>query len=98
MSTQYWATFAALIKRQQAKLFRRIFNAAALAGALAIISGCGNAPSQPFAGLDPSDPHARIPVVRYRSTFGSFMSQRPVEPTDWKGTNERITPQPKSGQ
>ena len=48
MSTQYWATFAALIKRQQAKLFRRIFNAAALAGALAIISGCGNAPSQPF--------------------------------------------------
>jgi hypothetical protein len=98
MSTQRWATFAALIKRQQAKLFRRILKAALLVGALAVISGCGNAPSQPFAGPDPSNPHARTPIARYHSTLGSFINQRPVEPADWKGSNERITPQPKSGQ
>ena len=96
MSTSFRARHAVAIRRW-AKLCPLLGTFAAATLAL-LIAGCAAAPPQPFGGPDPSDSDVRVPAVRYRSTFGSFMSQRPVEPTDWKGTNERITPQPKSGQ
>ncbi len=38
---------------------------------------------------------ARVPPSAYRSTLGSYTSQRPVEPTPWREQNERIAPSPK---
>src|SRR5262245_50725343 len=60
--------------------------------------GCSGAPPAPLAAADPSDPRARVPPVRYRSTIGSYRSQRPVEPAPWGEQNERVAPGPKSGQ
>jgi hypothetical protein len=60
--------------------------------------GCSGAPPAPLAAADPSDPGARAPPVGYRSTVGSYKSQRPVEPAPWGEENERVAPQPKSGQ
>jgi hypothetical protein len=74
-------------------------------GALAILltlafplAGCTDAPRSPVAGQDPADPGARAPRVDYRSTIGSYKSQRPVSPGPWREQNEQVTPAPKSGQ
>ena len=95
MFAQYQATAAAFLRRRCGTLFRRCIYTAALFGALSAVAGCA-APSRPLAGPDPSNPDVRVPTVGYRSTLGSFTSQRPVEPADWKGANQRITPQPKA--
>jgi hypothetical protein len=63
-----------------------------------LLAGCTDAPRLPVAGPDPSDPGARAPRVGYRSTIGSYKSQRPVEPAPWGEQNERVAPRPKSGQ
>jgi hypothetical protein len=63
-----------------------------------LLAGCTDAPRLPVAGPDASDPGARAPRVGYRSTIGSYKSQRPVEPAPWGEQNERIAPRPKSGQ
>ena len=97
MFAQHQATAAAFLRRQCGTLFRRSIHAAALLCALLAVAGC-TAPLQPTAALDPSNPEIRVPTTGYRSTLGPFTSQRPVDPADWKGTNQRITPQPKSGQ
>jgi hypothetical protein len=60
--------------------------------------GCGGAPPVPLTAADPSDPAARAPRVGYRSTIGSYKSQRPVDPGPWGAQNERVAPRPKSGQ
>ena len=96
MSTQFW-TNAAVFKRRFAKLFQPAVRAAVLLGALIAVAGCAT-PSQPFVGADPASPSVRVPAVAYRSTLGSYRSRRPVEPGDWVGTNERVTPRPKPGQ
>jgi hypothetical protein len=71
----------------------------AIVPALALLlAGCIDAPRAPVAGPDPSDPGTRAPRVDYRSTIGSYKSQRPVEPGAWSAQNERVAPQPKSGQ
>jgi hypothetical protein len=59
--------------------------------------GCSGAPPAPLTAADPSDPAARAPPVGYRSTIGSYKSQRPVEPAPWGEQNERVAPRPKSG-
>jgi hypothetical protein len=58
--------------------------------------GCSAAPPVPLAGADPSDPGARAPRVDYRSTVGSYKSQRPVEPGPWDEQNQRVIPQSNS--
>ena len=63
-----------------------------------LLAGCADAPRSPVAGPDPADPGARTPRVDYRSTVGSYRSQRPVEPAPWAEQNERVTPAPRSGQ
>jgi hypothetical protein len=68
------------------------------AGLVVVLAGCADAPRLPVAGPDPADPGARVPRVDYRSTTGSYKSQRPVEPAPWGEQNERVTPAPKSGQ
>jgi hypothetical protein len=63
-----------------------------------LLAGCTDAPRLPVAGPDPSDPGTRAPRVGYRSTIGSYKSQRPVDPGPWGEQNERVAPRPKSGQ
>jgi hypothetical protein len=69
----------------------------AIVPALALLlAGCADAPRAPVAGPDPSDPGARAPRVDYRSTIGSYKSQRPVEPGLWGEQNQSVAPKPKS--
>jgi hypothetical protein len=63
-----------------------------------LLASCTDAPRSPVAGPDPADPGARAPRVDYRSTIGSYKSQRPVSPGPWREQNEQVTPAPKSGQ
>ncbi len=75
------------------------FGVRAIVPALALLlAGCTDAPRSPVAGPDPADPGSRAPRVDYRSTIGSYKSQRPVEPAPWGEQNGRVTPAPKSGQ
>jgi hypothetical protein len=68
---------------------------AILPGLALLLASCTNAPPVPATGPDPSNPRARAPRVDYRSTLGSYKSQRPVEPGPW-GEQNRSVPQPKS--
>jgi hypothetical protein len=45
------------------------------------------------AVADPADPSAPVPTARYQSTLGTYVSQRPVEPSSWREQNERVAPQ-----
>jgi hypothetical protein len=63
---------------------------AALAAAF-VLAGCSLA-AAPVVGPDPSDPNVRVRPVAYRSTIGSYTSQRPVSPSDWREQNERVAP------
>jgi hypothetical protein len=80
--------------------FRIRFGAIALPLAALIVSGlltaCADAPRTPMAGPSPDDPGAPGPRVDYRSTVGSYKSQRPVDPAPWGTQNERVAPAPKS--
>src|SRR5215510_2126476 len=83
--------------------FRNRFGTRALASAAVLIAGallatCTEAPRVPVAGPAPDDPGAHSPRVDYRSTVGSYKSQRPVDPAPWGAQNERVAPAPKSGQ
>ncbi len=96
MSAQLRATCAA-IGAAVATLFRIRSGAIALVVALGL-AGCRDAPVSRAATADPADPGARAPRVGYRSTIGSYTSQRPVAPGPWREQNERAAPPPKSGQ
>ncbi len=63
----------------------------ALIAAASLLGGC-TATSAPFVGPDPSDPNVRVPPAAYRSTIGSYTSQRPVSPSDWREQNQRVAP------
>ena len=69
----------------------------AISGAL-LLSGCMGAERSIVAGPNPADPAAPVPVVGYRSTTASYVSQRPVVPVLRRRQNERVAPQPKSEQ
>jgi hypothetical protein len=68
------------------------------AGLVLLLAGCADAPRSPAARPDPADPGARAPRVDYRSTVGTYKSQRPVDPAPWVEQNERVAPAPKSSQ
>ena len=80
-----------------ARLCKRVV-LATLAALAVLLAACTDAPRSPVAGADPADPGARAPRVDYRSTIGSYKSQRPVSPGPWREQNEQVTPAPKSGQ
>jgi hypothetical protein len=60
-----------------------------------VAQGCSVAPTASFGGPEPSDPSVRVAGAAYRSTFRSYLSQRPVEPRPWREQNERVAPTPK---
>lgn len=60
--------------------------------AAALLSAC-SAPVLPTAGLHPADPNARVRPAAYRPVTSGYVRQRPRDPSDWRGTNERVAPQ-----
>ena len=91
--------FSAAVKSVVARLFQIKVGVLAILPALALLlAGCADAPMAPVAGPDPADPGARAPRVDYRSTVAPYKSQRPVDPAPWGEQNQRVAPQPKSGQ
>jgi hypothetical protein len=70
---------------------------AILPAVVLLLAGCTDAPRLPVAGPDPAESGSRAPRVDYRSTIGSYKSQRPVEPGPWAEQNQGVAPQPKSG-
>jgi hypothetical protein len=66
----------------------------AMAALSVLLAACAVVPQVPYAGRDPSDAAAPVPAVGYRSTIGTYQSQRPVEPASWREQNERIAPAP----
>jgi hypothetical protein len=69
----------------------------ALAGsglAAALLSACSS-PVLPVAGAHPADPEARPRPAVYRPVTGGYVRQRPRDPSDWRGNNERVAPQAK---
>ncbi len=67
----------------------------AIALALALLAAACKPVPYPVATADPADPSVRVPAIRYQSTLGGYVSQRPVEPSSWREQNERVAPQPK---
>jgi starvation-inducible outer membrane lipoprotein len=60
-------------------------------GLMLLLAACKSYP-QPLAGADPADPSAPVAPVRYQSSLGAYVSQRPVGPGDWREQNRRVTP------
>jgi hypothetical protein len=75
MLAQLRAATAAMA-RQRAAL-GRVLAVAALA---TLTAACAATVPSPLAGADPASASARVPALRYRSTLGTYSSQRPVEP------------------
>ena len=98
MLTQIEWRFAVTGRRRNASSGAPIASLLSLFLLAPLTLGCSGAPPPPLAAADPSDPAARAPPVGYRSTIGSYKSQRPVEPAPWGEQNERVAPQPKPGQ
>jgi hypothetical protein len=96
MSAQFWPRSAAANWRPT--LWRYRLPAVLTACAL-LAQGCAATPPQPFQGADASNPDARVPSAAYRSVLGNYSSQRPVEPSPWRKSDERVAPtQKKDGQ
>jgi hypothetical protein len=98
MLTQLAWRFAASGRRRKASSGAPIASLLLLLVLAPLTPGCSGAPPAPLTAADPSDPAARAPPVGYRSTIGSYKSQRPIEPAPWGEQNERVAPRPKSGQ
>jgi hypothetical protein len=79
------------------KAFRGFVTAVALVG-IQSLSGCAGADRELVVGPAASDPSSPVARVSYRSTTSSYLRQRPVAPTPWRGQNERVMPSPKSEQ
>ena len=56
---------------------------------------CTTVQSPLFTGPDPADARAPVRATSYRSIFGAYVSERPVEPSAWRDLNERVAPLPK---
>jgi hypothetical protein len=87
MLAQLRAATAAMA-RQRAALGRLL----AVAMLATLTSACAATVPSPLAGADPASASARVPALKYRSTLGTYSSQRPVEPA---APDAPATPQPK---
>ena len=97
MLAQFEANFAA-VHSVAGKIFRFRFRIlAGLAVAIVTLGGCMPI-TAPLVGADPADPGAKVAGVGYRSTVAPYTSLRPTAPSSWREQNDRVAPQPKSGQ
>ena len=92
MSAHFWLRSAAGWRWPTPLGNWRTFSLAVLA---VLIQGCAAQPPQQHPGSSAFDPEARVPPVRYRSTLGTYSSQRPVEPMPWRERNDGVAPVPK---
>ena len=90
MLAQLRAATAAMA-RQRAALGRVL----AVAMLATLPAACAATAPSPLAGADPASASARVPALKYRSTLGTYSSQRPVEPTPPAAPDAPGTPQPK---
>lgn len=90
MSVQFRACPVAI--GRHGRSLRRGAAALAAVALAAGLSACVATPSALLGGVDPSDPSSPVPTTGYRSTLGSYVSQRPVEPGSWREQNERVAP------
>ncbi len=72
-----------------------LFRLCAALLAVALAGGCSTVPSAPLSGADPSDPGAPSRRSVYRTVVGPYASQRPGDPSEWRGQNDRIAPEAK---
>jgi hypothetical protein len=77
--------------RQQATMGRVL----AVAMLATLTSACVTTAPSPLAEADPSSSSARVSALKYRSTLGTYTSQRPVEPAPPAERNGLGTSQPK---
>jgi hypothetical protein len=92
------AVGAALATPFRARFGVRFGAIALLPIAVLILAGWRDAPVPPVVGSNPADPAAPAPRVDYRSTIAPYKSRRPIDPAPWGEQNQRVAPQPKSGQ
>ena len=81
----------AAMARQRAALGRVL----AVAMLATLTGACAATVPSPLVGADPASASARVPALKYRSTLGTYSSQRPVEPTPPAAPDAPGTPQPK---
>ena len=75
--------------------FLRVFRSIVVAAAGLLIAGCKT--SAPFvaAAADPADANAPVAATTHRSTIGTYVRQRPVEPRPWVEQNQGVAPRPR---
>ena len=92
MLAQIARRVAAIGRRPTISLKKPIGSLILLLTLALLAQGCrGEAPSLQ-AGPDPSNPRAPVARSTYRSTLGSYTSQRPVDPAPWRGRNDGVAP------
>lgn len=92
MFARFWANSAAKIRRCSPPFEKQLAAAACVFILSLTTTACVRTPSQPFIGPDPSKAGISVSAVSDRSTLGSYVSQRPVEPKSWREQNDRIAP------
>ena len=95
MFAHIWANSAAIARRSTSLFGKRWRPAVCLLASCLLVAACTATPQQPFNGPDPSNPRTLVLGVGYRSTAGTYASQRPVEPAPWREQNDRVAPAPK---
>ena len=65
---------------------------AGLALATLLLAGCAAVPPTPVAGAHPADPGAPARAAVYRGETAGGSAARPAEPSEWRDSNERVTP------
>jgi hypothetical protein len=90
----HFRVFAAAHARQVTAI-RRCLGVLSMLALTALGQSCTTAQSSLFTGPDPADARVSVRATSYRSTFGAYVSERPVEPSAWRDLNERVTPAPK---
>lgn len=61
------------------------------------VHGCAPVPP-PFIAPEPFDVGMPAPATHYRSTIGSYISQRPVQPGSWKEQNAQLARSSEQGR
>jgi hypothetical protein len=85
----------AVWERRTVQIERVIMKVVIVVGIALLVSACTATSPRRIADADPADPTLSIAPARYASELAAYRSRRPVEPEDWKGTNERVAPQPR---
>jgi hypothetical protein len=76
--------------------FLRVFRSIVVAAAAGLlITGCKTSAPYVAAGIDPADANAPVAATSHRSTIGTYVRLRPVEPRPWVEQNQGVAPRPR---